>query len=195
MEFPIPAIEEFERDFDAEEPAISSEDRWSLHNLNTIPERTKKPVVEPILRWKSTTSYNYKSVIFNEIKTERFKRLKIFALKSIFNEEKLLGFKGDPDDNNFVPISKETLDRAKHFFSPYLAVFSTVAYAIKIMPGPDGSVDIKWKNAKKELLLNIPADKNEHAMFYGDDYGKLSIKGTVEVDSLHPLVLAWLMDS
>ncbi len=192
MEFPIPAIEEYERSVEAEEHEVSSEDRWSFHHPNAIRERIKTIAVEPILKWKPATSYTYKSVIFHEAKTDKFNWIKIFLLKSIFDEEKLLGFRGDPDDKNFVPISKDTLERAKRFFIPYLALFSTVASTVKIMPGPDGSVDIKWKNAKKELLLNVPADKNEPAQFYGDDYGKLSIKGTVEEDSLHPSVLAWL---
>jgi hypothetical protein len=193
--FKIPAIEEFERDFEGGETEVSVAERWSLPSPDRIRFPIKRPETKPILKWTLDSSYTYKPIIFHEAGTNKLSWIKNFLLNSLIDEEKLLAFRGDPEDKTFVPISKDTLERAKQFLTPYLTVFSTSAYAVEILPGPDGSVDIHWKNPKKELLVNIPADKNTPALFYGDDYGNLSIEGKMETNSLHPSVIMWLINS
>jgi hypothetical protein len=195
MTFTIPAIEEFEREFENEEKETSSLDRWPLASPERISSPIKKQEAKPIKKWKSAINYGFKPVIFRDTGTGEIGWLRDILLKRFFNEEKLLAFEGDPEDENFVPLSKETLERAVHFLIPYFSLFSVSDYSFKVLPGPDGSIDILWKNSKRELLVNIPADKAEPASFYGDDFGRLSIKGKMETSSLHPSVLMWLINS
>ena len=39
----------------------------------------------------------------------------------------------------------------------------------EISPGPEGSFDLHWKTADRELLINVPARSEESIAFYGDD--------------------------
>ncbi|MBI4661430.1 MAG: hypothetical protein HY735_21620 [Verrucomicrobia bacterium] len=62
----------------------------------------------------------------------------------------------------------------------------------KILPGPDGSIDVHWKTKTCELLVNVPAGSNQRADFYGDDYGSLRIKGTIDPENPSSGLLFWL---
>jgi hypothetical protein len=105
----------------------------------------------------------------------------------------------DDSDAGFIPYSQETLDRAIDFLTPYTKwAASNLGQSIpipKLLPGPSGSIDVHWKNTQKELVVNVPADKNANALFYGDDYGKVFIKGSLGSVPLHPSVLWWLITS
>lgn len=67
-----------------------------------------------------------------------------------------------------------------------------------IGPGPDGSIDIHWKTSTRKLLVNIPADSNKAATFYGDDRtsrdGATSnvIEGCLDTAIDHLWLLMWL---
>ena len=144
----------------------------------------------PIFKWNQPSIGN-KYLIQEEAELDW---VTSFLVDSICDEEMILSYEGDPEDENFIPVSKETLERAKRFVRPYIS-HSPTSNDVRILPGPDGSVDIHWKNGKRELLLNVPAAENEPASFYGDDYGKIRIKGTIDLDSIHPSVLGWLINS
>jgi hypothetical protein len=64
--------------------------------------------------------------------------------------------------------------------------------APRISPGPKGSIDVHWKNPRFELLINFPPGPNEMATFYGDNYGKIVIKGTLDPKKKNREVLEWL---
>ena len=61
-----------------------------------------------------------------------------------------------------------------------------------IWAGPDQSIDLHWETSSYELLINVPADANQPAGFYGDDKGKLKIKGTLDPSRLTEGLLLWL---
>lgn len=61
-----------------------------------------------------------------------------------------------------------------------------------IWAGPDQSIDLHWESSSYELLINVPADANQPAGFYGDDRGKLKIKGTLDPSRLTEGLLLWL---
>lgn len=52
----------------------------------------------------------------------------------------------------------------------------------KILPGPEGTIDIHWDEPDYELLINIPADPGGSAAFYGDNKGRSKIKGSFDTD-------------
>lgn len=112
---------------------------------------------------------------------------------SFFDDDKILNFKGDPDDDGFVPYSKNTLDRAKRFLSAYTFSFAKRSSFPNVLPGPAGSIDIHWKSEKRELLVNIPADSNLPATFYGDDYDKNFIKGAAKIGTMEEPIAYWLL--
>lgn len=63
----------------------------------------------------------------------------------------------------------------------------------RILPGPQGSIDIDWRMQDKELLINIPSDETRRGTFYGDEKGGLSIKGELNPVGINQGLLAWLI--
>ena len=109
----------------------------------------------------------------------------------------LLGLQQDWDGEGSPGYSEETCDRMSKFLlnhSKQLAAACGIEALIpKILPGPNGSIDLLWKSDDYELLLNIPADLQSPASFYGDDQGSLCIKGTLDPDKINQGILQWLM--
>jgi hypothetical protein len=64
----------------------------------------------------------------------------------------------------------------------------------RISPGPKGSIDVFWKTSRYQLLLNFPPESKEMATFYGDDYGRNVIRGTVNPEAKNLGFLVWLAE-
>ena len=62
----------------------------------------------------------------------------------------------------------------------------------RISPGPKGSIDVHWKTQRYELLVNFPSEPNGMATFYGDDYRRMVIKGTLDPKARNLGLLEWL---
>lgn len=62
----------------------------------------------------------------------------------------------------------------------------------KITPGPEGSIDVRWKADKRTLLVNFPANENEPADFFGSDKEQDTVKGTLDLTSQNQWLLIWL---
>jgi hypothetical protein len=62
----------------------------------------------------------------------------------------------------------------------------------EIAPGPDGSLDLDWQTANRELLVNIPADLDKPATFYGDDKVNTKLKGILDTSADNVWLLMWL---
>jgi len=103
-------------------------------------------------------------------------------------------FDADTDERLFT---LETLDRASAFLRAQSAKFRKMygedAPVPNIGVGPDASVDLHWKGADWELLVNIPEDTSKFATFYGDDYGSQKIKGSFDPQILNYGIIMWLM--
>jgi hypothetical protein len=61
-----------------------------------------------------------------------------------------------------------------------------------ISPVSESSIDVHWRTETAELLINVPEDENSAATFYADNYGKRSVKGTVELNDGDYGLLVWL---
>jgi hypothetical protein len=57
--------------------------------------------------------------------------------------------------------------------------------------GPNGSVDLYWKEPTRQLLINMPAKADELATFYGN-YGIQKIRGSFDLRKLQYSIAAWL---
>ena len=107
----------------------------------------------------------------------------------------------EPDEDAGVtePYSEAILDRAAEFLRRHALWLwknhGVVVEAPRLEPGPSGSIDIHWKAPRYELLVNIRKDPAAPAGFYGDDYGSISIEGTLDSSASNRGLLMWLMDN
>jgi hypothetical protein len=102
----------------------------------------------------------------------------------------------DPEEEA-PAYSKDALNRASAFLFAQSGrsrkMYNAFAPVPSIGPGPNGSVDLHWKRNNWELLVNIPADNNELAAFYGDNYGTQKIKGNFDPRTFDWGIIQWLM--
>ena len=99
-------------------------------------------------------------------------------------------------DEDARPVTtRETWDRAVHFLASYSRQvwdkFSIKVDAPQILPGPDQSIDIHWRQPAYEMLINIPVNANEIPTYYGDDKLGNTISGSVASTQNRGLLL-WL---
>jgi hypothetical protein len=99
------------------------------------------------------------------------------------------------DEDGQPACSYETWNRAVRFLS-VCARRAWESLGVKvdvpaILPGPDGSVDLHWKYASYEMLINIPAEAAILPSYYGDDQDGNSVKGNIASSDNRGLLL-WL---
>jgi hypothetical protein len=103
------------------------------------------------------------------------------------------------DEDGLALCSAETWERAMNFLAEQaLWLFSARGRAMQIpdiWSGPDQSIDLHWETPSYELLINVRADPAQLAGFYGDDKGKLKIKGTLDPARFNEGLLLWLEKS
>jgi hypothetical protein len=111
---------------------------------------------------------------------------------------RILELKDDWDGEGSAGYSEETFDRAVAFLKTHMkGLWNSYGIRIpipRIGTGPDGSIDLHWKEPSWELLVNIPADPNEMAVFYGDNYGVQKIRGSLDPNKVNLGIAAWLMN-
>jgi len=118
----------------------------------------------------------------------------------IRNSQVIFNRPADPSDELVLTCSKETWQRAIEILVAHAISVWKNARAVTEPPvisaGPDGSVDLYWTAAPYGLLLNVPADPNQPATYYGDDATNPDSNRTSgKLDSTKPTdpgVLMWL---
>jgi hypothetical protein len=116
--------------------------------------------------------------------------------EAIESSKWILSLEDDWDENGTPKYSESTWKRACVFLikqSELALELQKELPAPKILPGPEGSIDLHWKRAQFELLMNIPNDSSKPATFYGDDYGKSCIKGNLNPAASNPALIFWLL--
>jgi len=117
-------------------------------------------------------------------------------LAAIEASRSILDLPDNWDEEGSPSYAESTWERATIFIkvttSAYRRIVGSWIEPPKITPGPDGSIDIRWKSAKRTLLINIPANKDDIADFYGDDKATDIIKGTLDTSSSNQWILMWL---
>ena len=115
--------------------------------------------------------------------------------QAIEDSRTILELELDPD-NGDIACSEQTWKRAVEFLRRNAKwVWDTCSRVVdlpEILPGPDGSIDLHWDYPTYEMLINIPADPNAKAGFYGDDRGEMSIKGKFDSNTFNHGLLLWL---
>ncbi len=86
---------------------------------------------------------------------------------------RILELEDDWDGEGSPGYSEETFNRAVAFLTTYVeGLWESCGMPLpipRIGPGPDGSIDLHWKQPSWELLVNIPTDPNEAASYSGED--------------------------
>jgi hypothetical protein len=100
------------------------------------------------------------------------------------------------DDEESPRASRSAFDRAANFLK---ASSGHIRYQGKEMRlpdiglGPSGSIDLHWKASSWELLVNIPAELDALATFYGDNYGTQKVRGSMNPETDTEAIANWLM--
>ncbi|NIR52266.1 hypothetical protein GWO43_27105 [candidate division KSB1 bacterium] len=141
----------------------------------------KSEIVSLFRRKETAKEKNLRIELDNELVSELPAELhEIYG--ELEKSRSILQLKDDWDDQGSIRYDKDTWKRSVRFVSNYAKwVLDKVSIKIpspKIYPGPDGGIDIQWKDAQYRLLINIPRDPEAEASFYGDDYNKEKISGT-----------------
>lgn len=119
-------------------------------------------------------------------------------VQSIEESKYILELKDNWDDDGAKAYSKYTWGKAINFIVEYaewiLANCSKIISSPKIYHGPDGSIDLYWKNSSFNLLINIPEKDDALGTFYGDDYKGQKIEGEFNPKNISPSLFPSLIN-
>jgi hypothetical protein len=62
-----------------------------------------------------------------------------------------------------------------------------------ISPADHGSIDLHWKNSRRELLINVPALGEEPVTYYGENANHDSLAGAISSDQMRLILVRWLV--
>lgn len=132
----------------------------------------------------------------NKFQTESPSNIELKA--EIAQAKRILRLEDDWDGEGSLGYSEDTFNRATAFLTRHVkGLWERWGIRLpipRIGPGPDGSIDLHWKLPSRELLVNISADANEVPTFYGDNYGALKNRGTLDPQNFNLEIAAWLMN-
>lgn len=122
-------------------------------------------------------------------------------LEAIHKSRSILQLERDWDGEGSPGFSEATLKRATDFLissaSRYWRDHRKRLIAPRILPGPDGNIDLHWKTPRRELLISIPTNPAESASYYGDDEDdgmENAIRGEkLDISTYNEWIIAWLM--
>ena len=110
--------------------------------------------------------------------------------------KRILELKDDWDGEGSPGYSEDTFNRAVAFLTTYAErLWESWGIPLpipRIGPGPDGSIDLYWKQPHWELLVNIPTDPNEAASFSGEDDGGHQSRGFQDTEKFNEIFETWL---
>jgi hypothetical protein len=117
----------------------------------------------------------------------------------IESSRKMLELEEDWDAEGASPIAESTWHRAVEFLRRNTSILWN-RYSLRVenpsmTPVADGSIDLHWKLAGRELLINIPASEDEWADYYGDNkQGGNIVKGTLHAEAANHWLFVWLTE-
>ena len=124
-------------------------------------------------------------------------------LEKIEESRTILNFEDNGDDEGSPAYKTSTWERATTFLHRSALQlwkdYHLILDVPKILPGPAGSIDLHWKTARRELLINIHDTLDEPANFYGDDSAASEhsptqvVKGILDTSKDNQWLLMWLM--
>lgn len=118
--------------------------------------------------------------------------------EAIATSRYMLDWQDDWDGEGSPAYSEDTWIRATDFVEHNVRTVRRRRYisAPIIEAGADGSVDIRWEDGKRRLVISVPADKGEPAAFYGRDTSYTPhhiINGDVDTNEDASWLLLWIV--
>lgn len=161
--------------------------RWTQPDSWVVPDECTSVIVRVRTRAELPTSLE---------SWERLPAALSGVCDAIRASRSLLDLLDDWDEAGSPAIKGITWQRAVGFLARYARLlwdrFDKVVETPAIVPGPDGSIDLHWKSASHELLVNIPVASDGKVGFYGDDYNDCYIKGKFDPIDANEGILIWL---
>jgi hypothetical protein len=109
----------------------------------------------------------------------------------------ILSLEDDWDEEGSPPYEERTWLRATNFVKDlatrYWEATNLWVCPPRIMPGPQGSIDIHWNASNRELLINIPTADESPAGYFGSGGAKDTVKGKLDTSSSNQWILMWLL--
>ncbi len=116
----------------------------------------------------------------------------------IERSREILSWEDDWDGEGSPGYAQATWDRAIAFvICNAMRLYSLQGVRVvapDVWPGPDGSIDIRWQNKGRDLLINVPVEEGEPATFHGDDNDNNVVKGHLNLSARNDWLLMWLME-
>lgn len=116
--------------------------------------------------------------------------------EAISDSRSLLDLHDNWDGEGAVGYSAETWERAVHLIRKFAQLSFHQGYFLArptITPADSGSIDIHWKDRNRELLINIPADQDEPATYFGrTPTGEDSTRGKIGGEISRLDLVDWL---
>ena len=110
----------------------------------------------------------------------------------------ILQLKDNWDGEGSSGYTEDTWNQAAQFlFENALRLWNERGIAVSapaIYNGPEGSIDIYWGALDRKLLINIPANSEEPATFYGQDSSDHEIKGNLRLSDKNEWLMMWQME-
>lgn len=117
---------------------------------------------------------------------------KSFTMFELYKEsQKLLQLKNDWDDEGAKEIKEVTLYKALSFLNTlvtYIYFDKNCNIDLpKLLPSPDGNINIYFHNEQFELCIDIP-EKGSIINIYGDNYSTDKIKGSFDLKDIGNII-------
>lgn len=166
--------------------------RWTVPTSGGTPHSFGKVFVSPRKSdIVSGTSIDWISMIVNALADAMYpynlegyaaalhkKAKAIGDIRQTVDETKnhLLALEEDWDGEGAPAYQEETIEVAADFLYELVEKSEVLeATQVRILPASEGSIDLHWKSARFELLVNFHPDGS--VSYYGDDYCENSIQG------------------
>ena len=108
----------------------------------------------------------------------------------------ILDWPDDWDDEGSPRFRESTWQRATEFVKlaamAFQQRFGVWIEPPRILPGPAGSIDLHWRAAERELLINIPERDEAPADYYGSGDAQDAVKGKLNTALPNEWILLWL---
>jgi hypothetical protein len=143
---------------------------WNKFFKKSLPKKSHSKI-NALLEIDLFENKIYLPILFKELINEIDNSKYLLEFKENWDDEESKGYK----ENTWVKSIIFLVDLTTWIYDQYDKKIETP----KIYHGNNGSIDILWENDKYRLLINIPEDNDNPATFYGDDYKKQYIKGSI----------------
>ena len=178
-------------------PAVQKQiyDQVGLNDypLNSFADFSKSDLFERVREQRQRQEIGQTVTIQNSTASSRISSRLEDAIQLSRN---ILNLNDDWDEEGSKGYAKDTWDRTVAWVKKSTQAFRNQrgfwVDPPRILPGPEGSIDIHWKTSKRELLINVPENLQEPADYYGCGEPKDTVKGKFDTSLSNEWILVWL---